>query len=1237
MQPDHRIVNALVGVLIGLVIGTLPACGQSSSDEPPALNPTALAESARVGVSSATIRFTEITRSGFSRRFSDLDELSYVQAISGGLAAVDIDGDWDTDLYVVGGNERPNHLYLNDGTGVFDERAATYGLDFAHWGSGPSFGDLDNDGDVDLFIGGIDGTPHRLLMNYHGRFVDTTERSGIVLESSNTVSSSIADYDHDGDLDLILAHWGSARSASSETVWQNDGTGFFVDATQSSGIDGSFISDEIDTSMNATMSDLNLDGHLDLLMAAEGATSTVYLNSGSGHFSSVDVVGAESVRGRSSSVADYDNDGDPDWFISGSPYQAFDGESSRRNRLLRNDGNGVFTDVTSAAGVAGGPWGWGACFADFDNDGLVDIFQVNSQIGSDGAADAPLRPHLFHAQADGSFIDVADAAGLPARHGDRGVVCFDADSDGRIDIFVESIGSKHITHYRNTTNTDNAFLALRFRGSATNRFAIGATVRLRTQDSLQTREVGNNAAYISQGDSSVHFGVENSDVVDIEVDWPDGSSSEFAHIAVSQHRAIEQPSTNLRLVVIAGDGDGIYDAGTEVIVFAAEPEPGYFFSHWSTSNGGYFSDIHSPQTTFTMPGGVVSIQAHYLPGVPRQAPVSVARRWNEVLMQSIRNDFARPTVHARNLFHISAAMYDAWAAYSSDASPWLLGSQQGEFSCPLDGTSIPPESRRSREIAASYVAYRLIEHRFEQAPKFDKIKRDIDSLMNALSLDPTFDSIDYAEDGDAALGNYVADCYIEFGFRDGANEINDYQNISYKPVNPALDPTKPGNPNLVDLNHWQPIILPTFIDQSGNQVDSQPDFLSPEWGHVVPFALTDDSLSVYSRDGFDYWIYHDEGPPPYVDGPRSEFYRWGFSLVSVWGSHLTTEDGVMIDISPGSVGNVDDFPSTFTDYQAFYNLTDGGDASRGRAANPTTGQPYAQQIVPRGDYTRVLAEFWADGPDSETPPGHWFVILNEISDHELFERTLGDSPQELPPLEWDVKAYFTLGGAMHDAAIAAWGMKGWYDYIRPISVIRGAAERGQSSDPQQPSYDPLGLPLIENFIELIDLGDPLAGANEEHVGKLKLYTWRGPAHIDDPLYDVAGVGWIRAEDWWPYQRPDFVTPFFAGYVSGHSTYSRAAAEVLTGLTNSPFFPGGMSEFHIKQNEFLKFEDGPSMDLTLQWATYRDASDQCSLSRIWGGIHPPADDIPGRLIGEKVGRDALRHALTYFSDTTIQSD
>jgi hypothetical protein len=161
------------------------------------------------------------------------------------------------------------------------------------------------------------------------------------------------------------------------------------------------------------------------------------------------------------------------------------------------------------------------------------------------------------------------------------------------------------------------------------------------------------------------------------------------------------------------------------------------------------------------------------------------------------------------------------------------------------------------------------------------------------------------------------------------------------------------------------------------------------------------------------------------------------------------------------------------------------------------------------------------------------------------------------------------------------------------------------------------------------MGDPLADESVENIGKIKIRAWKGPDFIDNPETDVANVDWILGTHWWPYQRGTFVTPPFAGYVSGHSTFSRAAAEVLTLLTGDIFFPGGMGTFEAPQNEFLFFETGPSESLTLQWATYRDASDQTSLSRIWGGIHPPIDDIPGRLIGEQIGKNAFAAAEGYF--------
>ncbi len=620
---------------------------------------------------------------------------------------------------------------------------------------------------------------------------------------------------------------------------------------------------------------------------------------------------------------------------------------------------------------------------------------------------------------------------------------------------------------------------------------------------------------------------------------------------------------------------------------------------------------------------------------------TVARQWNEELLHAIRNDFARPTVHARNLFHTAVALYDAWAVYDPNAETYLLGKRVGGYDCELLPIQQPSNIEDARNRTMSYAAYRLLRHRFRRSPNAFATLLAFDNLMDELGYSRDIESSDYQNGGPEELGNYLAQCLIEYGALDYANEEFDYSNLYYEPVNPPLVPRFSGNPDLVNPNRWQPLSLRVFIDQSGNLIPGDtPEFLSPEWGSVTPFALTSSSMSTFCRPEGHYLVYHDPGPPPAIDFEGESYlpdeYKWGFALVSVWSAHLDPADGVMWDISPASIGNIPNLPTAFEDYRDFYDLENGGDPSMGWDVNPSTGQPYAPQMVPRGDYARVLAEFWADGPDSETPPGHWFTLLNYVSDHPLFEKRFRGKGDILDDLEWDVKSYFLLGGAMHDAAVTAWGIKGWYDYLRPVSAIRWMADNGQSTSENLPSYHPNGIPLIPGYIELVDESDSLANINSLNVGNIKLKAWRGPEYISNPDTDVAGVGWIMAEDWWPYQRPSFITPPFAGYISGHSTFSRAAAEAMTLLTGDEFFPGGLGEFNAAQNEFLVFEDGPSTDLTLQWATYRDASDQTSLSRIWGGIHPPADDIPGRLIGIDIGHDAFERAEAYFSGTVPPS-
>ena len=1222
---------------------TLFGCGGGGgSPSPPPTTPTAPPPGPPDAI--AAIHFTQVFNAGFERDFPDvLDGLSDAELFGGGIAAGDIDSDGDIDLYIVGRDLAPNHLYENQGNGTFVEIGGSVGVDMLHWGSGPAFGDIDGDGDLDLFVGAVEDYPIYLFENRlnepEARFVDITEHSGISQSAENTVSALFYDYDRDGFLDLILTHWGEPYQDGQDTgtIWRNNGDKSFTSRSIESKVATSLVEDGTDWSFTPAFSDIDRDGDGDLFIAADFGESQIYLNNDDGTFTRItDRNVITDQNGMGSALADFDNDGDMDWFVTA----IYDLDSERGtysgNRIYENVGNHRFRDVTLGSNLQNGEWGWGTCAADIDNDGFLDLVEVNGWITSDhkNFRDRPVLLYYNSGLNEINFLEIHVEANLLNTGQGRALSCFDSDQDGDLDLVLVNGSPDHIVYYRNDTENDNNYLNIRLRGSGANRYGVGSRIEVTTSEGTQVRELGSNNNFTSHNPLEVHFGLAEATSADVLVTWPDQSTSELKAVAVNQRLEIVSESTNLRLVVTNGEGTGSYALGERISIKAREPEEGYFFSHWSSSFEVEFEDQYAEETTLTMPNGPTSIRANYIPGASPDAAVSVARRWMEVLLQAIRNDYARPTVHARNLFHVSSAMYDAWVAYRDVEQPWLLGSEQANRRCDFDRAGDADPTSEDINAAVSYAAYRIIRHRFSRSPGASRITRDANSLLDFLGLSRDEIAMNYADDPGAGLGNYIADCYIQFGLLDGANEINDYANLFYTPVNPPLKPHEPGNPDIEDLNRWQPLSLLNFIDQSGNPDDSEPAFISPEWGQVWPFALSADDLDVYQRDGFDYWVYHDPGPPPKMGESTEPFYKWGFELVAHWSAHLDPADGVMWDISPRSIGNIQSFPSEpdVPSYSTFYDDLEGGDTGQGYEVNPSTGANYEAQVVPRGDYTRVLAEFWADGPDSETPPGHWFVILNEINEHPQLERKFEGIGPELGHLEWDVKSYFALGGAMHDVAISAWGIKGWYDYIRPVSAIRAMGDLGQSSQVNGPSYHASGLAIQEGFIELVGESDPLAGTDNAHVDKIKVQSWRGPDYVADPTSDVAGVGWILAENWWPYQRPSFVTPPFAGYVSGHSTYSRAAAEVLTAFTGDRYFPGGRSTFAIEKDRFLKFEKGPSVEMTLEWATYYDASDQCSLSRIWGGIHPPADDIPGRQIGIEIGNDAFAHAKQYFIGT-----
>jgi hypothetical protein len=608
---------------------------------------------------------------------------------------------------------------------------------------------------------------------------------------------------------------------------------------------------------------------------------------------------------------------------------------------------------------------------------------------------------------------------------------------------------------------------------------------------------------------------------------------------------------------------------------------------------------------------------------------SAARLWNEQLLLAISKDTARPTVHARNLFHLSAATFDAWAAYDDTAQQYL---HQEKLSA--------ADVEVARHEAISYAAYRLIEHRFvfgfpgstgPGGPGAFATLVDITNQMMALGYDPSMTST--VGNSPSALGNRIAQTVIEHGRHDGANEFNRYAAPAgqFTAVNQPLTFDNPGT-TMVDPNRWQPLhFLGGRIDQFGMPInESTQRNLTPFWGAVAPFAMSPADRSALG-------VYHDQGAPPKLNSPDEAKFKSDAAYVIQLSAYLSPADATMIDISPATRGNMPDAPFTESYDQVGYVI------------NPYTGSPYEPELVRRGDFYRLIAEFWADGPRSTAPPGHWNEIRNDVTDkmEQLgIPKRIGGAGPVVNDLEWDVKSMFALNGGLHDAAIAAWNHKGVYDSARPISMIRYMGQLGQSSDPGLTvdlgggnvfnSYHEDGLPLFPDLIEVVTPQTTAAGQRHEHLagseGKIAIMSWQGAidgiAPFTDPN-DFGGVDWILAENWMPYQLSSFVTPPFPGYVSGHSTYSRTGAEVLTLLTGSEFFPGGIFEYDIPMGSGLRFEYGPATDVQLQFATYFDASDQASLSRLAGGIHPAMDDFPGRRIGSNVGPAAWQFAQQMF--------
>lgn len=478
-----------------------------------------------------------------------------VAQFAGGAASGDIDNDGDLDVFVARGDSGPNLLYVNQGGAGFQERAGPAGLAFTLGGatngrhSGPTFADLDGDGDLDLLLGGLEGGPTKLFTNDGaGNFTDATTGSGFDSATTDqTISIALGDYDGDGDLDVLMAHWGTPRNPTvpgeTETLWRNDSAGGviqFTPASQTSGIANLLAFDlpqgvlgpNFDYTFAPSFADVDGDRDLDILMVSDFRGSRILLNNGNGTFAGMNYT-PDDENGMGAAVGDFDNDGDFDWFVS----------SINGNRLFENLGGGAFSR-NAASGVEPGGWGWGSCFADFNADGWLDIYQTNGwEAGKDPTASNYVNDtsRLWMSVGDGTFSDEAQASSMLDTDQGRGIICDDFDNDGDVDVLLLTAEPANSAYYWENQLSGGNAIKIRLRGKAPNTFAVGAIIKLTIADTTQTRMVAVNSNFTSHNSTDQIFGLGSHSEAGVRVIWPDGSETIRSNVAAGSVLDIVQP------------------------------------------------------------------------------------------------------------------------------------------------------------------------------------------------------------------------------------------------------------------------------------------------------------------------------------------------------------------------------------------------------------------------------------------------------------------------------------------------------------------------------------------------------------------------------------------------------------------------------------------------------------------------------------------------------------------------
>ncbi len=506
------------------------------------------------------LRFTDVTAAAGLRHEHVAVEL--FDHFTGGAAAGDYDGDGWVDLFVTR-LAAPDILYRNQGNGTFVDVTAAAGLDVpARRSNGAAWGDIDNDGDLDLYVTthGADQRRFMLFINDgRGRFTEEGQTRGAAVATDVAhygFSVALGDYDLDGYLDLHTTEFrdqpADAAPPAHARLLRNRGAvapGTFVDVTQEAGVSVDGISANTEKvkgtySLASAFARVNDDDLPDLVVAGWYGTSRIFLNQGDGTFRSADETLLQTLAGMDVSglvLADFDGDLDVDAFLSGvyDPRRVCDlptagcSWGSSGNRLLLNRGDGTFDEVTDGYGVRDGGMGMGAAAIDFDNDGDLDVVQTNGLRLPIPAFDPLQRPFLDDPlrlwRNDGDrMVEVSAEVGLRATDSGKGLLTFDYDRDGDVDLFiVNSDGPPSL--FRNDGGNAKGWLRVEVEGTGSNRQAIGSAVGIRL-DGMElpiAREVS-VSQFLGQSEATLHFGLGEgtAPVAEVLVYWNRTGSTE---------------------------------------------------------------------------------------------------------------------------------------------------------------------------------------------------------------------------------------------------------------------------------------------------------------------------------------------------------------------------------------------------------------------------------------------------------------------------------------------------------------------------------------------------------------------------------------------------------------------------------------------------------------------------------------------------------------------------------------